>query len=1022
MRVDCEWEKELMIAPQPLRLRAVVAVMAACLVIAAGSSGLAEVADTPTRAPTNPAFLRHLDQSAVTRLWFVSPEGQATGLIPSPVDLSHARGKRVPREGVFTLALPSSYDLRTAAPAKLTTVRNQGSCGSCWAFASYGSMESCLLPAETTDWSENNMKNTHGFDWTCCEGGNHYMSTAYLARWSGPITESSDPYHTGSCASPSGLMPARHVQNVDFIPDRAGSLDNDNIKQAVLDHGAVYTTLFMTEASPYFNSTTKALCYTGSAAANHAVCIVGWDNNYDKSNFLNGPAGNGAFIVKNSWGPGWGLGGYFYISYYDTRVGRDNAVFDNADATTNYDQVYDYDPLGWTSDLGYGSTTAWCANVFTATSGGNLRAVSFYTASPSSTYEVYIHLDPDSGPICPSGYVASKAGTIAAMGYHTVELDSPVTLTSGHKFSVVLKLTTPDYNYPIAYEEPYYDYSSAATASPGQSYVSSDGVSWTDLTAWHPNSNVCVKAFTQEPPGLLVSPGTDLTAEGPVGGPFSSTSQIYTLVNTSTEALQWSVTCPESWVGLSANGGTLQPGANTTLTVSVNSEAGLLGSGSYTAEVSFADLTSGNTTAIRWVSLNVYDVYEVRSTSFGWIDPASHAALQLVDDGVSAAQPIPFEFKYYGHTYTQLYVAANGLAGFDSDGLGAYQNADIPSPNAPNAVLCPYWDDLDPETTGSIRIGAVGEEPNRKLVISWLDVPVWASAAVTVSFQMVLCEGSHDIIFQYLDVKPGDRTFGAGRSATVGIENGRGTSGAKYSYNGSTLLANRTALLFTSRGPEIASAKLSGDGSAVSLRRAVVTLALGDLFYLESDDRSSGIRVAMPDHGVPRWSRADVTGVLVTSADGERCINAGSVSQSGAGLIAPVGMSGPALGGGDSHYDPVSGAGQQGVSAWRWGRDHDGTVSWTLLDIPGANNVGLLVRASGRVTWSGTDTFYVDDGSMLRDNSGHMGVQVQAPGLLVPPEGAFVCVTGVSSCFRADGDVYRRIIVCDQPDIEFLSQ
>ncbi len=125
-----------MIAPQPLRLRAVVAVMAACLVIAAGSSGLAEVADTPTRAPTNPAFLRHLDQSAVTRLWFVSPEGQATGLIPSPVDLSHARGKRVPREGVFTLALPSSYDLRTAAPAKLTTVRNHGSCGSCWAFAS----------------------------------------------------------------------------------------------------------------------------------------------------------------------------------------------------------------------------------------------------------------------------------------------------------------------------------------------------------------------------------------------------------------------------------------------------------------------------------------------------------------------------------------------------------------------------------------------------------------------------------------------------------------------------------------------------------------------------------------------------------------------------------------------------------------------------------------------------------------------------------------------------------------------
>ena len=97
--------------------------------------------------------------------------------------------------------------------------------------------------------------------------------------------------------------------------------------------------------SGYWNQNTNSYYYSGSGSSNHAVTIVGWDDNYDKSKFSTVPPGNGAFIVKNSSGSGWGESGYFYLSYYDTFVGKTNAVF-TAESPVNYDHIYQYDPLG----------------------------------------------------------------------------------------------------------------------------------------------------------------------------------------------------------------------------------------------------------------------------------------------------------------------------------------------------------------------------------------------------------------------------------------------------------------------------------------------------------------------------------------------------------------------------------------------------------------------------------------------------------------------------------------------------
>ena len=92
--------------------------------------------------------------------------------------------------------LPAVYDLRKEG--KITAAGNQGQSGCCWAFSSLASLESYLLGTEgvSYDFSENNMKNLasenypDGFDLTPDEGGNAFISAAYLSRWTGPVNES----------------------------------------------------------------------------------------------------------------------------------------------------------------------------------------------------------------------------------------------------------------------------------------------------------------------------------------------------------------------------------------------------------------------------------------------------------------------------------------------------------------------------------------------------------------------------------------------------------------------------------------------------------------------------------------------------------------------------------------------------------------------------------------------------------------------------------------------------------------
>lgn len=465
-------------------------------------------------APINPRFGDALAQrSANQQQSGVTAEGRILGYLPSPVLLPQAR----PRTPVVQKGLPTRYDLREMSA--LPPIRDQGSCGSCWAFATFGSLESFLLfrRNEARDFSEQDLNQRHGFDIRECEGGTHFMSMAYLARWAGPVNESAVPYPytpaapTLSRANLSAV--AKHVQQVDLLPPRDGFLDNTWIKQTVMQTGGVL--MGFEYRGDAYNDATAAF-YTDTNIANHAVVIVGWDDAYPKDRFREDkrPPGDGAFIVRNSWGAEWGDQGYFYLSYYD-RSATDFTAFHNARRTSNYTQIYQYDPLGWTHSIGRPDaprSVAWFANIFpVATDARFIEAVSFYTPVADSYYVISVFErvaanDPSSGR-----RVSTRRGTLERAGYHTVRLRPGANLESGTKFSVVVKLVTPGFNYPVPIEARLSNYSGAANAYEGQSFVSADGRSWVDLATRSdvsplnpltelPFANVALKAFGRAAP------------------------------------------------------------------------------------------------------------------------------------------------------------------------------------------------------------------------------------------------------------------------------------------------------------------------------------------------------------------------------------------------------------------------------------------------------------------------------------------------------------------------------------------
>ena len=398
-------------------------------------------------------------------------------------------------QDTFNGTIPSQYDLRELN--QVTPVKNQGNNGNCWAFSSLAALESCILKATGVayDLSEENMKNLmamysdYGWAMEPNKGGYDKMGVGYLTGWLGPVNESDDEYYTNGVLSPV-LDSLIHIQNILYLT-RTDYTDNDAIKMAIMQYGAVSTSVYW--SSSYAKG--KNYYYDGTSGANHAVAIVGWDDNYSKTNFKSTPEGDGAWIIKNSWGSSSGDKGYYYVSYYDTRLAplnKSESTFTFVlNDTQRFDKNYQYDIAGKTDYFLNTTSTVWYKNMFVASSNEYLKAVSTYFKDQTSwVLSVYVN----------NVLKLTKSGK-SSPSYSTIDLGKSIPLKIGDVFEIEFKITVDgDAGIPISERislnrEIYIE---------NISYISYDGVNWIDfyeLTWSYPdhtyNSQVaCIKAFT----------------------------------------------------------------------------------------------------------------------------------------------------------------------------------------------------------------------------------------------------------------------------------------------------------------------------------------------------------------------------------------------------------------------------------------------------------------------------------------------------------------------------------------------
>ncbi len=465
----------------------------------------------------------------------------------------------------------------------ITSVKNQGNYGTCWAHAALASLESNLIKKKLTD-QRIDLSERHlaWYAYECVEddekdkskyagqdrrtylmepdiynrGGLLDTAVVTLARKYGAVYEKDCPYNPkknmmkGADAEDGAprTMSRIGLDNVDYLPSVCKSeITRTNkifrgyntgaiprIKNAIQQKGALYAAYHaynrdIDNDGPFFNNKYSAYyCYKDNAFANHAITIVGWDDEMAPEKFNDGsgelPDKPGGWIVKNSWGENFGDEGYMYISYYDKTLcnfsSYQGSLWDKKEQN-----IYQYDGIGTGDNFYSGKIPVEAGNCYKARNNEWINTIGTYTPVADCKIQVNIYLpntkEASKGNWGEKVYTQSFATSYA--GFHKLKLSKSIKIKKGQKlFATVMtsykEKGSTKYYLPLEIKDNDLPFGAGVTTldvEKGQTFIKQKGINkgnWCDIEEVYSTDdnteygNAVVKIYTGQAGKSILKP------------------------------------------------------------------------------------------------------------------------------------------------------------------------------------------------------------------------------------------------------------------------------------------------------------------------------------------------------------------------------------------------------------------------------------------------------------------------------------------------------------------------------------